>query len=538
MKRHLRLKMMAVFTGESPDAAFVIIRNLTLLGGYPSGGGDWNPKANPTILSGEIGETSNEDNIYQVVNIYGNDFGVTFDGVTITGGYAREISNNKGGGMFVSGGCRVTLNNVTFSYNMAVGGGGGLMFSAENLTLNHVVFSRNLASNGNGGGGIYMTNINSYGYAKGDQPLKMTDLILSGNIAKGATSALGGGVYFLSGWPYARNSSFWGNAPDQLPDGINASWCVVEGGGASGYGNIDENPMLGTLGNYGGFTQTIPLLEVSSAIDAAVDYWPVDTDQRRELRPQGAGCDMGAYEARVNLAGILIDPSGPVPVNKGIHAEAGFTCVLSGTNAYSAIWDWGDGETSEGTIDGENGIFTGSHIYPDPGVYKVSLEVSEVKESSGLSGLLKTAVYQYVVVYDPEAGFVTGGGWFDSPAGAYRDDPSMQGQATFGFVSRYKKGADVPTGNTAFDFATGGLHFQSTSYEWLVVTGSDYAKFKGSGTINGWGDFKFMVWAGDGAPDTFRIKIWDELEDTGEDVIYDNGSDQAIGGGSIVIHTK
>jgi hypothetical protein len=46
-----------------------------------------------------------------------------------------------------------------------------------------------------------------------------------------------------------------------------------------------------------------------------------------------------------------------------------------------------------------------------------------------------------------------------------------------------------------------------------------------------------MIWAGDGTPDTFRIKIW--WEDNGtEVVVYDNGAAQAIGGGSIVIHTK
>ena len=45
-----------------------------------------------------------------------------------------------------------------------------------------------------------------------------------------------------------------------------------------------------------------------------------------------------------------------------------------------------------------------------------------------------------------------------------------------------------------------------------------------------------MLWTGDYDTDTFRIKIW--YEDGGEIVVYDNGMDQAIGGGSIVIHTK
>ncbi|TKJ38598.1 MAG: hypothetical protein CEE38_02530 [Planctomycetes bacterium B3_Pla] len=140
------------------------------------------------------------------------------------------------------------------------------------------------------------------------------------------------------------------------------------------------------------------------------------------------------------------------------------------------------------------------------------------------------------VVYDPTGGFVTGGGWIYSPAGAFKPDPSLAGKASFGFVSKYKKGATVPTGNTEFQFKAGDLNFHSSSYDWLLVTGSNYARFKGTGTINGSGEYKFMIWAGDDNPDTFRIKIWEE--NGGEVVVYDNGFDQAIGGGSIIIHTK
>ena len=113
----------------------------------------------------------------------------------------------------------------------------------------------------------------------------------------------------------------------------------------------------------------------------------------------------------------------------------------------------------------------------------------------------------------------------------------LTGKANFGFVSKYKKGADAPTGNTEFIFQAGDLNFHSTSYDWLLVTGSDYAKFKGVGTINGEDEYKFMLWAGDKEPDTFRIKIWYEVDDV-EFVVYDNGTDQDIGGGNIVIHTK
>ncbi len=131
-----------------------------------------------------------------------------------------------------------------------------------------------------------------------------------------------------------------------------------------------------------------------------------------------------------------------------------------------------------------------------------------------------------LAVYDPEGGFVTGGGWIWSEAGWCQLDDvcaNAEGKANFGFVSKYKKGATEPTGNTEFNFSAGGLNFHSSSYEWLVVTGGNYAKFKGSGTINGEGDYKFMLWAGDDDPDTFRIRIWEEDEFGNETEIYDNG---------------
>lgn len=130
---------------------------------------------------------------------------------------------------------------------------------------------------------------------------------------------------------------------------------------------------------------------------------------------------------------------------------------------------------------------------------------------------------------------------------AYRGGTAgTKGGATLGFVSKYKKGATVPTGNTVFKFKAGDLDFQSQSHDWLVVAGSK-AKFKGIGTLNGAGEYGFLISLVDAAltpstpVDLFRIKIWDTV--TGL-VIYDNqmGASEtddpatALGGGSIVIH--
>ena len=148
-------------------------------------------------------------------------------------------------------------------------------------------------------------------------------------------------------------------------------------------------------------------------------------------------------------------------------------------------------------------------------------------------------------VYDPNGGFVTGGGWIDSPVGAYLMDPTLTGKANFGFVSKYQKGATTPVGETEFQFKAGDLNFHSSAYEWLVIAGAR-AQYKGTGTINGGGNYGFILTAidgqivGGGGVDKFRMKIQNKT--TGE-IVYDNqvgASDDAIlttsvGGGSIQI---
>jgi REJ domain. len=229
-------------------------------------------------------------------------------------------------------------------------------------------------------------------------------------------------------------------------------------------------------------------------------------------------------------------PTEPQAVNTSVPLGGSFTDDGS-NDTHTASYAWGDGHSSAGTVSetAGSGTVSGSHTYESAGIYTPELTVSDDDTGSD------TEPCRYVVVYDPSAGFVTGGGWIDSPAGAYVPDPAMTGKATFGFVSKYKKGATTPEGSTEFQFHAAGLNFKSTSYQWLVVGGSK-ATYKGWGTINGQGSYGFLLAALDGSPDKFRIKIWDVGSG---DVVYDNnlgGGDDAdpaiaLGGGSIVIHT-
>ena len=226
-----------------------------------------------------------------------------------------------------------------------------------------------------------------------------------------------------------------------------------------------------------------------------------------------------------------------VQIGTTVAASAPVTDEALGTT----IWFWGDGSTSVGTPG--SGIISGSHIYSEPGVYQVRLVVVDA------DGLVGESSFEFVVAFDPEGGYVTGGGWIDSPLGAYALDPTLTGRANFGFVSKYQKGKSTPQGNTSFRFKAAGLDFESTAYEWLVISGSHLAQFKGTGTINGAGNYGFILTAIDAGNtpstdvDLFRIKIWDKND--GDIIVYDNqmgAADNAdpttpIAGGSIVIHT-
>ena len=59
----------------------------------------------------------------------------------------------------------------------------------------------------------------------------------------------------------------------------------------------NTDPRLDTLKDNGGFTPTLALLPGSPAIDAGDNAACPATDQRGVTRPQGAACDIGAYEA-------------------------------------------------------------------------------------------------------------------------------------------------------------------------------------------------------------------------------------------------
>jgi hypothetical protein len=241
------------------------------------------------------------------------------------------------------------------------------------------------------------------------------------------------------------------------------------------------------------------------------------------------GSAFGVARVVPNISGIGANPSAPIAVGTPMTLSTSFTDSLgSFFGPFNISIDWDDQSALSTSSTQDPGSINLSHTYSAAGVYSPKVTITDRR------GIFAVSAHQYVVAYDANGGFVTGGGWINSPAGAYPAAPTMAGKATFGFESKYKKGAIVPTGNTEFQFHAGNLNFKSTSYDWLVVNQAGAnAQFKGTGTLNGEGSYKFMLWATDGTQDTFHIKIWGDNEGA---PIYDNGKDQVISGGSIIVH--
>ncbi|HAX96875.1 MAG TPA: hypothetical protein DCY35_10215, partial [Prolixibacteraceae bacterium] len=228
----------------------------------------------------------------------------------------------------------------------------------------------------------------------------------------------------------------------------------------------------------------------------------------------------------------------PVEVSTSTTATVEFSDP-DANDLHTIVLDWGDGTSSSGNVDEVAQTGFGSHEYSVPGVYTVTALLSDSR------GATSTKTFEYIVVFDPTGGFVTGGGWINVPAGSLSSDPSIIGKMIFGFEAKYLKNTSIPTGKSNLTFKTGNFFFDSMAYTWMTVTG-DKVIIRGVGNTNGESGYGFQINAFDGdvfssGQDLIRIRVWD-LQ-TG-DTIFDTQSgdyafadpDLPIDGGSIQIH--
>jgi predicted outer membrane repeat protein len=258
---------------------------------------------------------------------------VVFSGNTASS-YGGAIENASGA---------VTVFDSTFSGNSAFAGGAIENANGATLTVERSTFSGNSALPGgaisNLRGTVEITNSTFTGnsgfvggalYNLSFATIQVTNSTFSGN---SASASQGDAIENLGLDVTVANSIFAGN-PCQGP--------IVDGGGnldwpESTCPGINGDPRLGALSDNGGPTETMALGPGSAAIDAALAALCPATDQRGVARPQGAGCDIGAYESDVDTTppvltvpgDLVVDATGPE--GAAVAFEASATDDVDGT---------------------------------------------------------------------------------------------------------------------------------------------------------------------------------------------------------------
>ncbi|MEJ2553592.1 MAG: choice-of-anchor Q domain-containing protein [Gammaproteobacteria bacterium] len=277
--------------------------------------------------------------------IYGRDASITLDNTTVEGNSVTAGNLAAGGGidfdtssgtytLTIRNGSIISSNSATSSGANSSEGGGVQVESGNTLVMDSSAIRGNTALN---------TYSAEYAYGGGlsidDASYLISNSEISGNTAEGGAGALGGGVDSEHSTADSAfvNSTISGNSA--IGDGSSAS---VYGGGISvnpnnlvtvlfanmtmadnsvsgtytyagglevGAGAMPIDPLLSSLADNGGQTQTMELLVGSPAIDTGNPAGCADasgatltSDQRGDTRPtdgDGNGttpCDVGAYE--------------------------------------------------------------------------------------------------------------------------------------------------------------------------------------------------------------------------------------------------
>ena len=255
----------------------------------------------------------------------------TVAGVRITGGVAA--SQALGGGILVAAEAFLSLEDSAVEGNSAPGGGG--IANMGQLFVTSSTIAANDANAGPGGGLLMGLEAGSF----------LVNSTVSGNTAKGAGGGIanlgghldtwnvtiadnrapaGGGVY---GDAEQVDANFW-VGDTEMTNTIVATntggaclWATAQHDRLSNHSLADDgscheagqsgnlvvaDARLGPLESRFGATDVHPLLAGSPAIDAADDVFCFGIDQRGAERPDGAHCDIGAFEGGVAVTTLRV----------------------------------------------------------------------------------------------------------------------------------------------------------------------------------------------------------------------------------------
>ncbi len=338
-------------SGTDRTVSFQLINDVALYGGFA--GNEYqlskrNWVANPTILSGNIGNTNlNTDNSYGVF-YHNNTVSNPIYSTAILSGFTISDGNANGGGNFYGGGmynhyaspkveyCIFTGNNATagagvynelssaqfsncrFWNNLASYIGGGVYNTYSYNVYTNCVFIGNNSLNNTGANGGGAVNINSQ--------ITYNNCSLSGN----RSTSVGGGMYtfsnYSSNFTKLNNCILWGNDSNTYSSSIEKQYY----GNISGNNNIFNNCIIQDVncpscsipcndcpngGNIDPLFQTQPATNLGSTGDLRLKYASpaintgTNTISGSNIpttdylsNPRTGNPDIGAYE--VVIAGV------------------------------------------------------------------------------------------------------------------------------------------------------------------------------------------------------------------------------------------
>jgi len=284
--------------------------------------------------------------------------------LAITGG---EVSFNEGLGI-VSDSGTLTVTNVTLRANDggAIGNGGNAFVTGSTLLGNTNAAILNggtlrltnstIAASGPVCSLVYGCDDTGDGIVNSGLTVVINSTI-AGNSASGLT-ADGGIDYFLKNTILAHNSRGNCGAYGLTIESVGHN--ISDDATCGAYLSKDNDFAPGTdpgldptgLKDNGGPTNMIALAPSSVAIDAIPPAdCDVATDQRGIARPQGKGCDIGAYEAVVTAVSIKGDEAyflsiGAITLDEGTP----FLSKLNAAEAYRAAGDCVDANATYGAF--------------------------------------------------------------------------------------------------------------------------------------------------------------------------------------------
>jgi CSLREA domain-containing protein len=274
--------------------------------------------------------TINADGNDTVFFIFAN---ATIAGVTATGA-AGSCGNQFAGGI-VFNGTSLTVQNSSITGNSSCFHGGGLVNGVFPVDSGTVTVENSTISNNSGDGifndccyHLFLTNSTITGNSDtiGGGILNNGTMTLANSTISGNSSTVGGvcctgGGILNNGLATFENTIVAGNnggdcfSDGSLTDaGYNLSSTGTCGFDAANHSQPIADPLLDPagLGDNGGPTQTIALEPGSPAIDAIPAGvngcgTTITRDQRGVSRPQGAGCEIGAFEFVQQTLTVRID---------------------------------------------------------------------------------------------------------------------------------------------------------------------------------------------------------------------------------------